>query len=88
MAGLSRNLFSLEPSDYHREEPLHDCPMVEDWLKSFVSPNALEDHVTSTSTVIEVQYVMEDEGAELVLLTTGDIDGGRTTREVRRTRSL
>jgi len=62
---------------------------VKDWLKSFVSPDALENPVTSTSTVIEIQYVMEnnwnrerlgqvsseieDEGIELVPLTTKDI---------------
>jgi hypothetical protein len=34
---------------------------VEDWLRSFVSPDVLESPVTSTATAIEVQYVMGDE---------------------------
>jgi hypothetical protein len=70
---------------------------VEDWLKSFVSLDALENPVTSTSTVIEVQYVMEDdwnrerlgrvsseiedEGIELVPLTTEDMETAGELRE-------
>jgi len=70
---------------------------VEDWLKSFVSLDVLEDPVTSTSTVIEIQYVMEedwnrerlgrvsseieDEGIELVPLTTEDMETAGELRE-------
>lgn len=70
---------------------------VEDWLKSFVYPDAFEDPVTSTSTVIEIQYVMEDdwnrerlgrvssgiedEGIELVPLTPEDMETAGELRE-------
>ena len=70
---------------------------VEDWLRSFVSPEVLEDPITSTATVIEIQYVMqddwsrermsriseqiEDEGITLVPLTKDDVRAAGKLRE-------
>ena len=70
---------------------------VEDWLRSFVSPDVLESPVTSTATAIEVQYVMQDdwdrgrltgvskdiadEGIELLPLTRENVEASEELRD-------